>query len=124
MEAAAKAAGSENSFYLNLKASGVLPKDTTIVYNLGAPYKAGDKVSLYYYNETTKKMENQNQELTVDENLKVIFKVSHASIYSLLQISSEDPEPGIPIYIIVAAIVIIIALIVVVYYFMAVKSKE
>ncbi len=119
VEEAAKKAGSDKSFYLDLKASGKLPTDTTVKYFVGADYKAGDKVSLYYYNETTKEMESQNQTLTVDADLNVTFKISHASIYSLLDVPEESSN--IMLYVIIA-IVVVVAIIALAYFLM--RSRD
>ncbi len=120
VEEAAKNVGSDKSFYLDLKASGPLPKDTTIVYHLGEGYASGDVVNLYYYNPETKQMEDQKQTLVVDDKLNVSFTISHASIYSVLKMQ-DAPADNTMLYVIIA--IVVIAIIAALAYFLM-RSKN
>lgn len=72
----------EKPIILDFKHSGVLPGGTRVRINVADTYKDGDKVTLYYYNETTKKLEEKITNIEVKDGF-VEFSLEHCSIYTL-----------------------------------------
>lgn len=72
----------EKPIILDFKHSGVLPGGTRVKVNVSDTYKDGDKVTLYYYNETTKKLEEKVTNIEV-KNGSVEFSLEHCSTYTL-----------------------------------------
>ncbi len=72
----------EKPIILDFKHSGVLPGGTRVKVNVSDTYKDGDKVTLYYYNETTKKLEEKVTNIEVIDG-NVEFSLEHCSTYTL-----------------------------------------
>lgn len=89
----------QDVIYLNFKHHGDLPGPAKVKINAAdLGFKAGDKVWLYYYNESTKQMEYQAKDLVVDENGYVEITITHCSTYALTKsvVTSavENPKTG------------------------------
>ena len=80
----------EKPIILDFKHSGVLPGGTRVKVNVSDTYKDGDKVTLYYYNETTKKLEEKVTNIEV-KNGSVEFSLEHCSTYTL---AKENTAPN------------------------------
>lgn len=74
----------EKPIILDFKHSGVLPGGTRVKVNVSDTYKDGDKVTLYYYNETTKKLEEKVTNMEVKDGF-VEFSLEHCSTYTLVR---------------------------------------
>lgn len=77
----------EKPIILDFKHSGVLPVGTRVRVNVSNTYKDGDKVTLYYYNETTKKLEEKVTDIIVKDG-NVEFSLEHCSTYTLVRTNS------------------------------------
>lgn len=65
---------------LDFKHSGLLPTGTKIKMNVASNFKTGDKVSVSYYNEITKKLE-ETKDYVVDSEGNILAQISHCSKY-------------------------------------------
>lgn len=81
---------SEEIKYLTFKHHGKLPKSATITVNVSDKFKKNETTSLFYYNETTKKLEEYDKNLIVDENGYVSFQIDHCSDYVLAKTDDVD----------------------------------
>lgn len=100
----------DNPLVLNFAASGELPVNASVRYDVSEKYTNGTKLSLFFYNEETKQLEDQSQTLTVNNGF-ITFNLTHCSYYVL----SQDAADNTLLYVgIVIVIVVIISLIVVV----------
>ena len=82
-----KATQSNKGLVLSFANNGVLPSTATVKINVaGQGYKPGQTVYFYYYNPTTKALEQvgNSAAYTVDENGFVSIKITHCSDYVLL----------------------------------------
>jgi hypothetical protein len=83
----------EEAIYLNFSATGTLPYNTTITYNVGAEF-AGKTFRLFYYGAT---LEDKLQTRTVNPEGFIVFTIDHCSSYALITTESApiipDPEP-------------------------------
>ena len=77
----------EKPIILDFKHSGVLPEGTRVKVNISDTYKDGDKVTLYYYNETTKKLEEKVTNIEIKDGY-VEFSLEHCSIYTLARVNT------------------------------------
>lgn len=80
----------EKPLILDFKHSGVLPVGTKVKVNVADTYKDGDKLTLYYYNETTKKLEEKVTNIEVKDGF-VEFSLEHCSTYTLVR---ENTAPN------------------------------
>lgn len=78
----------EKPIILDFKHSGVLPVGTKVKVNVSDTYKDGDKVTLYYYNETTKKLEEKVTNIEVKDGF-VEFSLEHCSTYTLARTNTS-----------------------------------
>ena len=87
----------EKSIVLEFAHHGELPKGTSVKVYVGNKYKDGDYVTLYYYNEETKALEEAVANIEVKDGY-VEFGLEHCSEY-VLNISTkpeEIVEPEVP----------------------------
>ncbi len=97
----------ENPLVLNFAASGELPINASVTYYVGDDYADGTVLILFFYNEETKQLEDQGQDVTVTDG-KVTFDLTHCSSYVLAEPSpGEDDNTMLYIGIAAAAIAII-----------------
>lgn len=97
----------EKPMVLEFKHHGDLPVGTTVKVNVADTYKDGDKVTLYYYNETTKKLEEVTTDIVV-KNGFVEFALEHCSYYTLARTNtapnnSQTSSMNVGLYAVVAS---------------------
>ena len=92
---------------------GKLPSEATVRINVADRFSNGDKLYLYYYNPTTKKIE------FIENNLKVVdgyveFKIDHCSDYFLTAavVNEATNNPKHVNYVIIGLIGVVIILII------------
>lgn len=86
-EAAIKAAipnTKDTPLYLQFNHHGNLPENTTVKVNVLGTYKDGEVLTLYYYNEETKKLEEVSSGISVKDGF-VEFNLAHCSDYVLVK---------------------------------------
>ncbi|MEA4977605.1 MAG: MBG domain-containing protein [Methanomassiliicoccaceae archaeon] len=111
----------ENPLVLNFAASGVLPIDATVTYNVGDIYADGTKLSVFFYDEDADQLK-EKQTVTVT-NGSVTFGLTHCSKYVMAEAVYEGPADGnTMLYIVTALIVIAIVDILAVYGFFVRRS--
>lgn len=106
----------KNPLVLKFRASGELPINASVRYDVEDKYSNGTKISLFFYNEETKKLEDQSQIITVDDGF-VTLELTHCSLYVLSEIPQEAAAANnnTLLYVgIVIVIVVILSLIAVV----------
>lgn len=72
----------EKPVILEFKHHGLLPAGTSVKVNVADTYKNGDKLTLYYYNEETKKLEEITTNIEVKDGFAE-FLLEHCSSYVL-----------------------------------------
>lgn len=82
-------ANKDNSLLLEFGYHGNLPKGTSIKVLVADKYKDGDKLTLYYFNEETKKLEETVKDIEV-KNGYVEFALEHCSEYVLHKNSNSN----------------------------------
>jgi len=82
----------EEAIYLNFSATGTLPYNTMITYNVGAEF-AGKTFRLFYYNGA---LDDKGQVCTVNSEGFIVFTIDHCSSYAMITTTSApiipDPE--------------------------------
>ncbi len=78
--------GKDNPLYLQFDHHGNLPKGTSVKVRVSDKYKDGENLTLYYYNESTRKLEEVAKSLEVKDGY-VTFALEHCSDYVL---ASDD----------------------------------
>lgn len=82
----------DNSLVIEFAYHGNLPKGTSVKLYVNDKYKDGDKVTLSYYNEDTKKLEVIAKDLEVKDGY-VTFALEHCSQYVLeKQETNSNPK--------------------------------
>ena len=76
--------GMKNPLVLNFKANGKLPKDATLRSHVGDKYADGTELTLFFYNETTKQLEEKTKDLVVIDGY-VTMSLTHCSSYVLAE---------------------------------------
>ena len=106
----------ESSLVLKFEASGTLPMNASVKYNIGDEYEQGAELFLFLYNETTKKLDDQSQKVTVDADGYVTFELEHCSFYVLVEVSPDTvvDEDYTMLYVGIAIVIIIIGIVAVV----------
>ncbi|MDN5357669.1 MAG: hypothetical protein PWR17_838, partial [Candidatus Methanomethylophilaceae archaeon] len=107
----------ENPLVLNFAASGILPIDATVTYDVGDTYADGTKLSVFFYDEDSDQLK-EKQVVTVT-NGSVIFGLTHCSKYVMAEaVISEGPVDGnTALYIVTALVIIALVDILAVYVF-------
>ena len=102
-------------FILKFAAEGELPIDAKVRYFLDDEYENGSKLTLFFYNETTKQLEEVEQSLTVEDGW-INFNLTHCSIYVFAEIPlAISPEENNTSYVsIIIAITAIMAILMIV----------
>lgn len=77
------------SLVLDFAHSGKLPKGTNIEMYVGDKFKDGDVLSLFYYNPTTKKLEEKVKNIKVVEEGYITFDIEHCSSYVLAKTTNN-----------------------------------
>ncbi len=91
--------GAENPLVLNFAASGELPINATVKYYVGDKYENGTKLTLFFYNETTKQLEEKAKDLVVTDGW-VTLSLTHCSSYVLAEPApASTPEDSTMLYI-------------------------
>ena len=91
--------GAENPLVLNFAASGELPINATVKYYVGDKYENGTKLTLFFYNETTKQLEEKAKDLVVTDGW-VTLSLTHCSSYVLAEPApASTPENSTMLYI-------------------------
>ncbi|MEA4978107.1 MAG: leucine-rich repeat protein [Methanomassiliicoccaceae archaeon] len=98
----------QNPLVLNFAASGELPINASVTYYVGDDYADGTVLTLFFYNEETKQLEDQGQDVTVTDG-KVTFDLTHCSSYVLAEPSPEEDDNTMLYIGIAAAAIAIIA---------------
>lgn len=81
-----------NSLVLNFSYHGELPKGTSVKVYVGDKYANGEKVTLYYYNDSTNKLETIQKDIVVVDGY-VTFGLEHCSDYVLeKQVVENNPN--------------------------------
>ncbi|MCK9322020.1 MAG: hypothetical protein M0P32_08470, partial [Bacteroidales bacterium] len=80
-------------------ASGELPINATVKYYVGDKYENGTKLTLFFYNETTKQLEEKAKDLVVTDGW-VTLSLTHCSSYVLAEPApASTPEDSTMLYI-------------------------
>lgn len=95
----------KNPLILNFAASGNLPVDATVRYFVGAD-SAGTSLTLFFYDEVTKKLEEKAEDLTVDDEGYVEFSLTHLSVYVLAEPAPGEPADSTMTYIVVGMVIL------------------
>ncbi len=99
LSGAISSTGAKNPLVLNFAASGELPINATLKYYVGTKYADGTKLTLFFYNETTKQLEEKAKDLVVTGGW-VTLSLTHCSSYVLAEPAPEPaPEGGMMLYI-------------------------
>lgn len=77
-----KSEKNKDKMYLSFTHHGLLPSEATINVYVGNKYKEGEKLYLYYYNESTNEIEYVDKALKVKKGY-VTFSIEHCSEYFL-----------------------------------------
>ena len=80
----------KDPLYLDFKHSGALPTGTKAKVRVAGKYTNGQRLTLYYYNPTTKKLEEPQSNLIVNDGY-VEFSLTHCSEYVLV---ANKPSSG------------------------------
>ena len=103
--------GDMDKIYLSFNHHGTLPSNAKIKVNVSSKFKDGDKLYLYYYNETTGNAE------FVENNIEVIdgyaeFEINHCSEYFLTGAIVNDAtnNPKNLNHIIIGLVVVVLGL--------------
>ncbi|MEG2457854.1 MAG: Ig-like domain-containing protein [Bacilli bacterium] len=84
----------DKSLFVNFTHHGELPGKATMKLNVSNKYKDGALITLYYYNETTKKLDILAKDILVKKGF-VEFEISHCSSYVLTeQPPVKNPQTG------------------------------
>lgn len=83
----------ENLSYLNFEHEGKLPGLAKVSYYVADKYAVGTKVYVAHFNETTKALEKA-QEVTVDEDGSITFKITECSSYVLYTGATSAESTG------------------------------
>jgi len=75
----------ENILIITLGENGVLPGKTKVTIHLGSTWANKDNLFVYYYNESTKKLEKIETNLKADEEGNITFTIEHCSDYVISQ---------------------------------------
>jgi len=81
------------SIVLDFDHNGDLPKGTKVSLYVGDRFKENDVLTLYYYNPTTKKLEERTKNIKVNEAGYVEFDLEHCSSY-VLTATSNNAQTG------------------------------
>lgn len=103
--------GDMDKIYLSFNHHGTLPSNAKIKVNVSSKFKDGDKLYLYYYNETTGNAE------FVENNIEVIdgyaeFEINHCSEYFLTGaiVNGATNNPKNLNHIIIGLVVVVLGL--------------
>lgn len=80
----------DTPLHLDFAHHGELPKGTGVIINVDGIYNENDKLSLYYFNEETKKLEEVDTEILFEDGI-VGFELEHCSEYVLVK---ENAAPN------------------------------
>lgn len=80
----------DTPLHLEFAYHGELPKGTGVIINVGDKYNEKDKLTLYYFNEDTQKLEEVNTEIFYEGGY-VGFELEHCSEYVLVK---ENAAPN------------------------------
>jgi hypothetical protein len=112
---------------LNFDKNDVLPEGTVVKLKVSPLYQDGDKVHLYYYDVTNKKMKLMSENLEVFEG-HVSISLTHTSEYFVTQAvlgnnagNSQNALSGLDIWIILAGVELLVILLLV--FMLSRKSK-
>ncbi len=99
--------GKEAPLVLHFKHNGNLPTGTSVKVNVGETYKNNEILTLYYYNETAKKLEEAVTNIKVKDGFAE-FTLEHCSDYVLVKDNktpnnSQTSSMNIVLYSIIAA---------------------
>jgi hypothetical protein len=113
--------------FLNFDKNDVLPEGTVVKLKVSPLYQDGDKVHLYYYDVTNKKMKLMSENLEVFEG-HVSISLTHTSEYFVTQAvlsnnagNSQNALSGLNIWIILAGVELLVILLLV--FMLSRKSK-
>lgn len=85
---AISSAGAENPLVLNFAASGEIPIDATLRYYVGDEYEDGTVLTLSFYDETTKQLEENAKDFVVTDGW-VTLRLTRCSSYVLAEVAPE-----------------------------------